>query len=686
MKKKIPKKLNVSICVPAYNEGKNITKILEALVTQKTKRIRINSIVVVSSGSTDETDTEVKKYCKKWKRCILIREPTRLGKASAINAFLKNTNDEIVVIESADTIPRADTIEKLCLPFLKDPKIGMTGGAPIPVNDPNTFLGYIIHTWWWFHRHIPRFGEIIAYRNVLTNISPKTAVDEAFIQAKLIQLGYKIVHVDEAVVRNKGPETVADLIRQRRRIFNGHARLHEEENVKINNMTMSSLRLLFVDYKVNNIKELVWFCGGIGIEGLARLLGHYDSHWRKINPYIWDIAKSTKSLKKDMALQNPMGIVFLNFAPIQFMGGAERWMLDVATSTSRSAKTILMDVHPSIANIYGKAVLGQKFSKRTSQDLSKGPPHHLSLTFSAFVPFTQSWRESREALRSAKTIYIRYEVLETLIVLYLGGLGGLKKTVAGIHSAFIYRKPIKILDHIHNAVYTSLISKLVLNGMQKIHVLNIRDQQFFKNTLKLKNVVCIPNYTSVNESVDIENNTNSPQDEKLNIAFIGELSIRKGVDILIDTISKSTNEFVYHIAGAGPMGEELKRLASKKNVKYYGYIQKEKMKNLYSDCDLLFSPSRAESFSLASLEAMSHGLSTVSSPATEIGLPKYIQHINRQDTPEGYIKLFRSILNEKRNKKLAKHKISVRDYAIKTFSRELILSQLHTNLFDLNYL
>ena len=22
------------------------------------------------------------------------------------------------------------------------------------------FLGFIIHTWWWFHRNIPRFGEI----------------------------------------------------------------------------------------------------------------------------------------------------------------------------------------------------------------------------------------------------------------------------------------------------------------------------------------------------------------------------------------------------------------------------------------------------------------------------------------------------------------------------------------------
>jgi len=288
--------LQVSICVPAYNEEKNISFILQALISQKENQIRIKKIIVVSSGSTDQTDEITLSFSKKDVRVLLIREAFRSGKAAAINTFIKQVNESVVVIESADTVPNENTIELLCLPFLQNQKIGLTGGAPIPVNDPETFIGYLVHTWWWFHRHIPRFGEIIAFRNILPEISATTAVDEAFIQAKLIRLGFKAVHIDHAIVRNKGPETVSDLIKQPRRIFNGHSRLYREEGIKIDNMTKSSVNLL-LKFRAPSIKHYVWLLGGIAIEIFARTLGTYDVKVKKINPFIWDVASTTKHLE-----------------------------------------------------------------------------------------------------------------------------------------------------------------------------------------------------------------------------------------------------------------------------------------------------------------------------------------------------------------------------------------------------
>jgi cellulose synthase/poly-beta-1,6-N-acetylglucosamine synthase-like glycosyltransferase len=290
------KKITVSICIPAFNEEKNIGRLLHALLLQHTHTITIQKIVVVSSGSTDRTPRIAQWFVARHPKISLIHENARLGKANAINSFLKDANEEIVIIESADTLPLPSTIERLCSPFHKDKKIGMTGGAPIPVNDPNTFLGYIIHAWWWFHRNIPRFGELVAFRNILPEISNTTAVDEAYIQARLIKEGYKAVHVDEAVVRNKGAETVRDIIKQRRRIFNGHARLYEEEHVKIDNMTKSSLYLLLFKFQIHSLKELLWLLGGIGLELYTRILGAYDTYVTKDNPVVWDVASSTKSL------------------------------------------------------------------------------------------------------------------------------------------------------------------------------------------------------------------------------------------------------------------------------------------------------------------------------------------------------------------------------------------------------
>lgn len=292
------KTLSASICLPAYNEEKNIGELLKKLANQKTNHINIEKIVVVSSASTDKTDEIVKSYEKKHPGKVkLIREKERNGKASAINTFLQDAKEDVVVIQSADTLPMENTIEQLCLPFLMDENIGMTGGAPIPVNNKNTFLGYVIHTWWWFHRNIPRFGEIIAFRNIIEEVSPRTAVDEAYIQAKFAQMGHKIVHVDEARVFNKGSESISDIIKQRRRIYNGHTRLQKEEHVHISHMTKSGIKLLLCNYKMYGPTQLLWLVGGMGIEITANILGRYDKYVNKVNPVAWDVAKSTKDLR-----------------------------------------------------------------------------------------------------------------------------------------------------------------------------------------------------------------------------------------------------------------------------------------------------------------------------------------------------------------------------------------------------
>jgi len=61
---------------------------------QEQKRTKISEIIVVSSGSTDRADEIVKEYSNIDDRIILIRQPQRRGKASAINEILKaSTND-----------------------------------------------------------------------------------------------------------------------------------------------------------------------------------------------------------------------------------------------------------------------------------------------------------------------------------------------------------------------------------------------------------------------------------------------------------------------------------------------------------------------------------------------------------------------------------------------------------------
>ncbi|MER3403832.1 MAG: hypothetical protein C4289_00520, partial [Chloroflexota bacterium] len=121
--------LRCSVGVMAHNEAANIGSLLDALLVQRTSLCEIAEIVVIASGCTDATEEIVGEFSRRDRRVKLLLQARREGKASAINLFLRYAKSDILVLESADTVPLPTTIERLVAPFT-DPEIGMTGGRP----------------------------------------------------------------------------------------------------------------------------------------------------------------------------------------------------------------------------------------------------------------------------------------------------------------------------------------------------------------------------------------------------------------------------------------------------------------------------------------------------------------------------------------------------------------------------
>jgi biofilm PGA synthesis N-glycosyltransferase PgaC len=292
--------LDVSIGVMAYNEESNIGQLLQSLSHQElSAEVRLEEIIVVASGCTDNTEEIVRRCMKQDKRIRLLVQTERQGKASAINLFLSRASGDIFILESADTLPEDGTIAKLVTPF-RDQRIGMTGARPVPVNLQSTFMGFIVHLMWHLHHRIalvtPKLGELIAFRNFVRHIPADTAVDEASIEAIVRGLGYRLCYVPTAVVRNKGPENVKDFLKQRRRIAAGHKHLLLEENYRVS--TSSSLNILttLLEQHRWNVRDTFYTACAIGCELTGRMLGYYDFYCKKQNPFMWDIASSTKRL------------------------------------------------------------------------------------------------------------------------------------------------------------------------------------------------------------------------------------------------------------------------------------------------------------------------------------------------------------------------------------------------------
>ncbi len=296
------KQLSCSVGVIVYNEADNIIPLLKALTEQQLTKVKLEEIIIVSSACTDGTDELVTDYARSHPHVRLIQQAERKGKSSAINLFLKEARSGILMIESGDTIPAPLTLEKLIAPFA-DEQIGATGGRPMPVNDEKTFMGYIVHLLWRLHHRMsllqPKLGEVIAFRKLFDSIPEDSAVDEASIEALILQNNLQLKYIPDAIIFNKGPENLRDFIKQRRRIQNGHLWLKNRYRHKVSSQQQGILWKIMVEEIRSAPARVVKLAVVMAIEMYCRLLGDIDYYLRKKNPFVWTIATSTKKLDKD---------------------------------------------------------------------------------------------------------------------------------------------------------------------------------------------------------------------------------------------------------------------------------------------------------------------------------------------------------------------------------------------------
>ncbi len=288
-----------SVGIMAYNEEGNIGPLLEAMISQRLKNVSVTEIVVVASGCTDNTEAIVREWMKLDLRIHLLVQEKRSGKATAINEYLSLAKEKVVVLCSADLLPELDAIERLVVP-LADPEVGMTSSRPVPVNDPELFMGFAAHMLWELHHKINltsfKAGEMIAFRKIFERIPYHTAVDEASIEPVVRGQGYRVEYVPAAVVYNKGPETVADFLCQRRRIYAGHLAVRDTLGYSVS--TMSALRILVLLLRNLDFRprEFSWTWAVVGLEAYGRLLGLRDYKKRR-DHRVWEMATTTKQLK-----------------------------------------------------------------------------------------------------------------------------------------------------------------------------------------------------------------------------------------------------------------------------------------------------------------------------------------------------------------------------------------------------
>jgi poly-beta-1,6-N-acetyl-D-glucosamine synthase len=303
-------KIRCSVGITAYNEEENMGQLLRAMIDQHLHKVEIAEIVVVASACTDRTVEIVRKHMILDERIKLIEQERREGKTAAINLFLAAATTDICVLESGDTLPDAYAVEHLVRMF-EDPSVGMVGAQKVAVDTPNHIVGLLSHLRLRMEHtlclEIPRLGEMIAFRKVFEQIPPDVAMDEAFVEAIVVERGMQVRYAPDAVVYNTGPTTITDFVKQRRRNHAGHLYLKHKYGYAVS--SIQNRRVIKVALReLWGIMRLLWVLFLLAVlEGTSRFLGWYDFAIKGDRHVVWDMAWTQKQNVQSVRMQNGAG-------------------------------------------------------------------------------------------------------------------------------------------------------------------------------------------------------------------------------------------------------------------------------------------------------------------------------------------------------------------------------------------
>ncbi|MHB8511783.1 MAG: glycosyltransferase [Actinomycetota bacterium] len=212
----------VSICVPAHNEERVIRKTLTSL-----GRVRWNNleVIVIDDGSTDSTAEIASRFPVR-----VIRQPQG-GKAAALNSGIQAATGELICVIDADTVMEPDFLLK-AVPHFARPDIAAVAGNVKVGNRRNLLtklqaLEYIVSLS--LDKRAQSASNLITVVPGAAGMFRKSAlqaaggypsstvVEDADLTISLLRAGMKIVYEPRAIVRTEAPESIKDVMSQRRR-------------------------------------------------------------------------------------------------------------------------------------------------------------------------------------------------------------------------------------------------------------------------------------------------------------------------------------------------------------------------------------------------------------------------------------------------------------------------------------
>ncbi|MEK6918009.1 MAG: glycosyltransferase [Nanoarchaeota archaeon] len=227
----LPKKfLPISVIIPSYNEEKEISNTLQAVVDLEYPSGK-KQIIVVDDCSTDNTYRVIKEFAKKHSNMIVVQTPKNTGNAAGSKNYgLKFVKTSLIGFVDSDSFPSKDSLTKMVGYFEEDEKVAAVTSRVWVKEKKNNFIerfqdfDYVVIAW---SRKILDFigcvyvtnGPLSIYRgSVMKQINgfdEKNLTEDIEITWKILSLGYKTKMSYSTKVYTIVPETFKAWHKQR---------------------------------------------------------------------------------------------------------------------------------------------------------------------------------------------------------------------------------------------------------------------------------------------------------------------------------------------------------------------------------------------------------------------------------------------------------------------------------------
>ena len=161
--------------------------------------------------------------------------------------------------------------------------------------------------------------------------------------------------------------------------------------------------------------------------------------------------------------------------------------------------------------------------------------------------------------------------------------------------------------------------------------------------------------------------------------MVGNLIKSKGYLDLIPTVKnllKIRQDFLVQIIGTGSLESILNKQIQANQLQDYiqilGAKPNQELVKYYSETDVFFFPSKAESFGIVQIEALACGIPVVAAPnaGSQYIMNTFCGFLSPDFSPQNYANLLNKALDKKWDKE------KMRNYIINNFSRKMIKEKL----------